>query len=379
MIFERALIAVMTVVVAGVVSAALIPHVIRVAQRFDLLAYPTEARWVHTKPIPRIGGVAIFVGFLSGLAVSFALPVERFPMEVERILLLVFGATLILATHLYDDLLGLSPVAKLLWQFAGAAIVIVPRLRGPEHGLVIEQFNSPLGGVVVLPLAVAIPFTFFWIVGMMNTVNFLDGLDGLAGSVTVIAAFVMFIHTFFRPAGNPQFTISLLAASLIGSVLGFLIFNWHPARIMMGDSGAMFLGYTLAILSIIGGAKIATALLVLWVPILDVAWLIVYRLWNGRSPLEADRGHLHHRLLDLGWSQRRIAVVFVVISLVFGGMALLMPAPEYKFATLVIAGIAGLLVLSWLARFRPLSTVQRGHEKAKPSEDSALRGKRMTG
>lgn len=367
MTFERALIAVMTAGVAAVVSAAIIPRVIRVAQHFDLLAYPTEARWVHTKPIPRIGGVAIFIGFLSGLALTFVLPVERFPIEVERILLLVLGATLILAAHLYDDLLGLSPLAKLAWQLAGAAVAILPRLRGPEHGLVIEQFNSPFGGVVVLPLAIAIPFTVFWIVGMMNTVNFLDGLDGLAGSVTVIAALVMFVHTFFRPAGNPQFTISLLAASLAGSVLGFLLFNWHPARIMMGDSGAMLLGYILAILSIIGGAKIATALLVLWVPILDVAWLIVYRLWNGRSPLEADRGHLHHRLLDLGWSQQRIAVAFVVISLVFGGMALLMPAPVYKFVTLVIAGVAGLVVLSWLARLKRLSAVQQSHEKAKPS------------
>ncbi|MCS7256126.1 MAG: undecaprenyl/decaprenyl-phosphate alpha-N-acetylglucosaminyl 1-phosphate transferase, partial [Thermomicrobium sp.] len=157
-----------------------------------------------------------------------------------------------------------------------------------------------------------------------------------------------------RPADNPQFTISLLAAALAGSVLGFLFFNWHPARIMMGDSGAMFLGYSLAVLSIIGGAKIATALLVLWVPILDVAWLIVYRLWNGRSPLEADRGHLHHRLLDLGWSQRRIAVAFVSISAAFGALALAMPGPLYKFVTLVVAGIAGLVVLSWLARLRPV-------------------------
>ncbi|MDW8007217.1 MAG: MraY family glycosyltransferase [Thermomicrobium sp.] len=351
---ERALIALVTAAVAAIVCAFLIPRVIVVARRFDLLAYPTEARWVHTRPIPRIGGLAIFVGFLTGLAVTFALPVERFPIEVERIVLLVLGATLVIAAHLYDDLVGLSPLAKLAWQCAGAAVVILPRLRGPDHGLVIEQFNSPLGGIVVLPLALAVPFTLFWIVGMMNTVNFLDGLDGLAGSVTLIAALVMFLHTFFRPADNPQFTISLLAAALAGSVLGFLFFNWHPARIMMGDSGAMFLGYSLAVLSIIGGAKIATALLVLWVPILDVAWLIVYRLWNGRSPLEADRGHLHHRLLDLGWSQRRIAVAFVSISAAFGALALAMPGPLYKFVTLVVAGIAGLVVLSWLARLRPV-------------------------
>ncbi|MCX2726150.1 MraY family glycosyltransferase [Thermomicrobium sp. 4228-Ro] len=355
MMLERACIALMTASVAALVCAFVIPRVIQVAHRFDLLAYPTEARWVHTRPIPRIGGLAIFIGFLSGLALTFMLPVDRFPVEVERIVLLVLGATLVLAAHLYDDLIGLGPVTKLAWQCAGAAVVILPRLRGPDHGLVIEQFNSPLGGVVVLPLVLAVPFTLLWIVGMMNTVNFLDGLDGLAGSVTLIAALVMFLHTFLRPADNPQFTISLLAATLAGSVLGFLIFNWHPARIMMGDSGAMFLGYSLAVLSIIGGAKIATALLVLWVPILDVAWLIIYRLWNGRSPLEADRGHLHHRLLDLGWSQRRIAAAFVSVSAGFGALALVMPGPLYKFIVLIVAGVAGLVVLSWLARLRPIS------------------------
>lgn len=355
MVVERALIAAVTAAVAAGVSAFLIPRVIRVAERFDALSYPTEARWVHARPIPRIGGVAIFVGLLSGLAVTFVLPVDRFPQEVERILLFVLGATLVLTAHLYDDLVGLSPFAKLTWQVIGAAVVVLPRLRGPEHGLVIEQFNNPLGGVVVLPLFGAIVFTFFWIVGMMNTVNFLDGLDGLAGSVTLIAAMVMFLHTFFRPSGNPQFTISLLAIALAGSVAGFLLFNWYPARIMMGDSGAMLLGYVLAVLSIIGGAKIATALLVLWLPILDVAWLIVYRLWNGRSPLEADRGHLHHRLLDLGWSQRRIASLFVGISLAFGLMALLMPGPIYKFIVLIVAGVVGLALLSWLAHLRPLS------------------------
>ncbi len=362
---ERAIIALVTAAVAALVCGMVIPRMIAVAHRFDLLAYPTEARWVHRRPIPRIGGLAIFTGFLSGLAASFVLPVERFPIEVERILLLVLGATLVIAAHLYDDLVGLRPLTKLAWQLAGAAVIVLPRLRGPDHGLVIEQFNSPFGGVVVLPLVLAVPFTFFWIVGMMNTVNFLDGLDGLAGSVTLIAASVLFLHTFFRPSENPQFTISLLAAALGGSVLAFLFFNWHPARIMMGDSGAMFLGYALAVLSIIGGAKIATALLVLWVPILDVAWLIVYRLWNGRSPLEADRGHLHHRLLDLGWSQRRIAFAFVTVSATFGVLALTMPGPLYKFIVLVIAGVAGLALLSWLARLQPVGhTAEHQHNDA---------------
>lgn len=350
---ERALIALLTGIVSAGVTALAVPRLIRVAERYDILSYPTEARWVHRKPVARIGGLAMFLGFTAGIALTFSLPVERFPIEVERIALLLAGAAIVVGTILYDDLFGMSPLTKLSCQLLAAAVVIVPRLRGPEHGLVIEQFNNPFGGVVVLPLAAAIAFTFFWIAGMMNTLNWVDGLDGLAGMVTLVASIVLFIHTFFRPAGNPQFTISLLAVALGAVVIGFLPYNWHPSRIIMGDCGAMFLGYTLAVVAIIGGAKIATALLALWLPILDVAWLILYRILNGRSPLVADRGHLHHRLLDLGWSQQRIVLLFTAISAGFGAAALLIPAPVYKLATLVIAGLVGLSLLAALARYRP--------------------------
>lgn len=350
---ERALIALLTGIVSAGMTALVVPRLIRVAQRYDILSYPTEARWVHRHPVARIGGIAMLLGFTAGIALTFSLPVERFPMEVERIALLLAGAGIVVGTMLYDDLVGLSPLAKLVNQILAAAVIVVPRLRGPEHGLVIEQFNNPFGGVVVLPLAAAIAFTFFWVVGMMNTLNWVDGLDGLAGMVTLVASTVLFIHTFFRPAGNPQFTISLLAVALGAAVIGFLPYNWHPSRIIMGDCGAMFLGYALAVVAIIGGAKIATALLALWLPILDVAWLILYRILNGRSPLVADRGHLHHRLLDLGWSQQRIVLLFTVISAGFGAAALLIPAPVYKLVTLVIAGLIGLALLAALARYRP--------------------------
>lgn len=346
---SHALIALSVALAAAGISASLIPQLTALAHRLGLVQYP-RSRDVHQKPVPRIGGLGIFTGFLAGLVVSFWLPVERFPVEVERIVLLLIGATLVVGVMLCDDLVGIAPIPKLLWQIAAAAVVIVPRLRGPDHGLVIEQFNSPFGGVVRLPLLLAVAFTLFWILGMMNTLNWIDGLDGLAASVTVIACAVLFFHTFFRPAGNPQFTISLLPLALGAALLGFLPFNWHPARIIMGDSGAMFLGFTLAVISIIGGAKIATALLTLWVPILDVAWLIVYRLVNGRSPLHADRGHLHHRLLALGWSQQQIVLFFAAISGSLGAASLLLPWPQLKLAALVGVGLVGIVVLGLLAR-----------------------------
>jgi len=225
---ERVLIALLTGIVSAGATALAVPRVLRVAQRYDILSYPSETRWVHTTPVARFGGVAMFLGFTAALAMTFVLPVERFPVEVERIALVLAGAAIVVMTMVYDDLMGLSPVAKLAGQVLAASVVVLPRLRGADHGLVIEQFNNPFGGVVVLPLAVAIGFTFFWIVGMMNTLNWVDGLDGLAGMVTLVASAVLFIHTFFRPAGNPQFTISLLAVALGAAVIGFLPYNWHP-------------------------------------------------------------------------------------------------------------------------------------------------------
>lgn len=336
--------------VAALATGALVPSLIRIAHQLNLLSVPSEERHVHTVPMPRVGGLAMFVGFSAALALSFWLPIERFPIEVERILLLFIGAVLVVAVMLCDDVVGVSPGKKLSWQIAAAAIIIVPRLRGAGHGLVIDQFTNPFGGTIHLPLLVAIGFTLFWIVGFMNTVNWLDGLDGLAGSVTLVATAVLFFHTFFRPSGDPQFTISLLPAALGGAVIGFLPFNWHPARIIMGDVGAMFLGFTLAVISIIGGAKIATALLALWLPILDVAWVIVYRVINSQSPAKAGRIHLHHRLLDLGWSQRQIVLLFTGISVLLGGASLFIGRPEVKFFALVVAGVIGIGLLALLAR-----------------------------
>jgi UDP-GlcNAc:undecaprenyl-phosphate/decaprenyl-phosphate GlcNAc-1-phosphate transferase len=339
-------IAVLTVLCAW----ALVSPLTRLAREKGLLHHPTHPRQVHTTPLPRLGGIVMFIAFTVGIAVSFSLPVTRFPEEVERILLLVAGAAIIVAVMAYDDLVGISPLPKLGWQVGAAALIILPRLRGPDHGLVIEQFNNPFGGVFELTLMLAVPVTFLWIVGMMNTLNWVDGLDGLAGSITLIAAGVLFVHTFFRPEGNPQFTISLLAVALGAAVLGFLPHNWHPARIMMGDSGSMFLGYALGVIAIIGGAKIATALLALWLPIVDVAWVIIYRLLNGRSPLEADRGHLHHRLLDLGWTQQQIVLLFAGLSTALGIAALIIPWPELKLVLLVGGAVGGIGLLAALAR-----------------------------
>lgn len=346
---SNALIAFVVFLVGAGVSYLAIRPVLTFADRFKLYDMP-EARRVHTTPIPRIGGLAIYFGFMVAVATSFILPVLRFGEEIERILLLTIAATFVVVIMLFDDLFGVPPIPKLLFQIGAAAVVVLPRLRDEQAGIVIETFNVPFFDTLNLPLAVAMLFTMFWIVGMMNAVNWADGLDGLAGSITLIAAVILFLHTFFRPSGDPQFTISLLAIALAGAIVGFLPWNWHPARIIMGDTGAMFLGFALATISIVGGAKIATALLALGVPILDTAWVIVYRILNGRSPLHADRGHLHHRLLDAGLSQTQIVGVFALLTAGFGTLALALPTREAKLFAMLAMGAVVLAIVGMLAR-----------------------------
>ncbi len=318
----------------------------------------------HTRAIPRLGGVGIFMGFCLGVAFSFALPVLRFPNEVARIVLMLVGSLIIFFVMLADDLVELAAFPRLLWQFGAAAIVVLPRLKGQDFGIVIDKVPNPFHLSVTeslgLPLVIAIPFTLLWIVGMTNAINWIDGVDGLSSGIVFIASAVLFVHTYFRPPGNPQFTISLLPLALGASVLGFLPFNWHPSRIIMGDCGAMFLGFALAIASIIGGAKIATTLLVLIVPLLNIAWVILDRLRHGANPMRADRRHLHDRLLDAGWSQRQVVSAAYAVCALFGVIALLFDkrVKFYVFSVMAVVLIVALIVL-----------VLRGSPRAKPEQD----------
>ena len=334
---DRPLIAIATLLTSLTVSAALVRQTIPFARERGLLDQVGPRR-VNPNRLPRIAGPAVLLGFLAGLAVTWALSADRFPEERNRIVLLVIAAILLVVVMIVDDLRGISPLAKLAWQIAICLIVVLPYAVDRSWGIAIDQFNLPIWGTTSLGVTPAILFTLFWIVGMMNTINLIDGLDGLAGSVSVVACVILFLHTYFWPRDNPQFTISLLPAALGGAILGFLIFNWHPARIILGDAGAYFIGFALAVSAIIGGAKIALALLALGLPILDVAWVVVARIRSGSSPVAADRAHLHHRLLDLGWSQPRIVASVAGASLAFGIASLLLPSREWKLAAILIIG-----------------------------------------
>jgi len=227
-------------------------------------------------------------------------------------------------------------------QFLAAAIAIA-------FQIFIEMLNNPFTGRQTdpWPFVVTVTLSFFWMVIMMNTVNWLDGIDGLASGIAFIAGAMLFVNSAFRVA-PPQTSVSLLPLALMGCSLGFVLYNFYPARIFLGGS-AQYLGYLLATLSIIGGAKMATILLVMGLPLIDVMWQVLNRLRQGKSPFEGDRGHVHFRLLDVGFSQRQIAVYYYFFCACFGVLTLVTESQFFKFMALSVMLILvsiGFIILS---------------------------------
>jgi UDP-GlcNAc:undecaprenyl-phosphate GlcNAc-1-phosphate transferase len=295
-------------------------------------------------PAPRIGGIPVAIAFWLGIALSFALPVARYPVEVEPIALICLAGAIVVLFMLIDDAVGLAPRTKLAIQIAVACVMVLPRLRNQYHGIAIEQFNAPGLGQVHIALPLALAATVVWFVAMMNAINWIDGIDGLAPTVTLVASIILFLHTFFWPRNDPQFTISILPLVLGAALLGFLPFNWFPARITLGDAGSNFIGVTIAAISIVGGAKLATALLVLGLPLLDLVWVTAGRALRGQPIATGDKSHLHHRLLARGWGVGRIVAFVGGVSLFFGVLSLLLPTKEAKLGAML--ALAAVLLLT---------------------------------
>ena len=295
-------------------------------------------------PVPRGGGLAVVIAFLGATIVFLVLNDQLHLVGVPafigpgHLVALVGGGALCAGLGALDDYFDL----RARWQLAGQLVVA---LGAVALGVAINFVANPLGdGNIGLAGPVAIGFTVFWIIGMINSINFIDGLDGLSSGIALIAAVTLGLISLTTTVGQPF--VALLCFALAGALLGFLRWNFHPAVVFAGTSGTMFLGYTLAILSIMGTAKVAVALLVLGVPIIDTFWIIVRRIASRRPPFTPDRGHIHHRLLDLGLSQRQTVLLIYGIGIGLATLSFLLSGRGQVYAFLGLGVVLGLLLFA---------------------------------
>ena len=307
--------------IALAVAYFITPRVMELAIKLRALDAPDE-RKVHKGMIPRMGGLAIYAAFV--LAVLASMHINR------EIMGLLVGGTVILIVGIIDDLKPLPAKVKLLGQIVAASVLVMFDIR-------IEWLTNPFGEMLYVDY-LAIPLTILWVVSLTNTVNLIDGLDGLAAGVSTIASV-----TILLVALQQNFwTVAILTAALAGSALGFLQHNFNPAKIFMGDTGSMFLGYMLAAISILGAVKSAAtiALIVpivaLGLPILDTAFAIIRRYMSGKPIFKPDKGHLHHRLLEMGLTQKQAVLLMYVMSGCLGLSAIALTEVNKSFGILII-------------------------------------------
>jgi UDP-GlcNAc:undecaprenyl-phosphate/decaprenyl-phosphate GlcNAc-1-phosphate transferase len=325
----------------------LTPQIKRAALQVGLVDKP-DPRKVHSKPMVRLGGVAMFVGFMLSVLVLWRLHGFDYmapdkpmtPEKAKEILGLLGGTAAFFAIGLADDLLNLPALTRLVMQIGVAVLTWY-------NGIQIEFLTIPVLGRVEFPVIVSLAITVIWLVGMANAINWIDGLDGLAAGVSGIAAVSMVVTCLYmrQPAA------ALLAASLAGGSLSFLRYNFNPAQIFMGDGGSYFIGFALAAIGIMGLVKGVTTVaiilpLILAVPIIDMSAVIVDRLSRGKSPFIADKSHLHHRLLEAGISHRRTVIFIYSLTLWVGSLAMAFSGVPSGFAY-ACAATALLIFTGW--------------------------------
>ncbi|RHV77076.1 undecaprenyl/decaprenyl-phosphate alpha-N-acetylglucosaminyl 1-phosphate transferase [Butyricicoccus sp. OF13-6] len=322
--------------VAAVLSYFFTPPVKNFAHKVGAIDVPKDARRMHKKPIPRLGGLAIYGGFLCSILI--------FGQLDETMLCVLLGAAIIVALGIFDDVLALGAKLKFVVQIVAAAIPVC--ISDLQIGLFTNL--NPLSDTPFVHLGIlAVPVTIIWIVGITNAVNLIDGLDGLAVGVSSIAAITMLAVALLT--GNMPIAITM--AALAGACIGFMPYNLNPAKIFMGDTGSTFLGYMLATVSIMGLFKFyavisfAVPFLILGLPIFDTANAIIRRVAAGRSPMSPDRGHVHHKLIDMGFNQKQAVAILYAISATLGLTAVVLTSSgEVKAIVLLLAVLAAILV-----------------------------------
>src|SRR6056297_715490 len=317
---------------AFVLSFFFTPVARNLAFKLGVLDVPKDDRKVHKEPIPYLGGAAIYASAILTMLIFSDLD--------KTVLSIILGGTVVFFVGLIDDIKDISPKLKLAGQIIAALIAVY-------GGAKINYITNPLPGYDVIYLEyLTIPISVLWIVGITNTINLIDGIDGLASGVaTISASTMMFI------AAISGFDFILIECAVVaGASLGFLPYNFNPAKIFMGDTGALFLGYMLAVISILGVMKIVTSatiiimILVLGIPVFDTLFAIIRRIINKKPIMEADRGHVHHRLLAKGFSQRQTVLILYIVSIIFGAAAIFLADSEPLEGSLVIGGVSIIIV-----------------------------------
>ena len=342
--------------VAMAVSFALTPLVKRLAYKIGAVDVPKDKRRMHDHPIPRLGGLAIFIGFVVAVLL-FASP-DR---QLRGILL---GACLIVAVGVVDDSHPLGAGIKFILQIVAALIAV-------WHGVIIQAIANPLpfGGNPYWNFGImAVPITVIWIVAVTNSVNLIDGLDGLADGVSTIAALTMLIIALLM--GNME--MAVLCAALVGSCIGFIPYNRNPAKIFMGDTGATFLGYMLATVSVTGLFKLYAIIsflvpfIILGFPIFDTASAFLRRILKGQNPMKADRSHTHHKLIDMGMNQKQAVATLYMVAGVLGLCAVMIVTSGYLKVLLSVIALVGMAyTVTRIARY------PHDHPKAAAQSDAA--------
>jgi UDP-GlcNAc:undecaprenyl-phosphate GlcNAc-1-phosphate transferase len=357
-------------VVASAVTYLATPAVLYFSRRIGAVDIPDD-RKVHAVPTPTLGGAAIFAGFLAGLASASLL--DRFeglffglsPWPPTEVVGIAVGAGLMFAVGAIDDVKGLSPQTRLAWQFLAAGIVFLSGVR-------LVHFRVPVVGALSLSPDVQAISTIVWIVIIVNAVNLIDGLDGLAAGIGTIAGGAFFAYTYVlseQGLAGPEPTAPLVTIAIVGATLSFLRFNFNPAKIFMGDSGSLTLGFLLATATVVGIGRtapqnplsesalflfylpLAIPLIVLAVPLLDTILAVVRRARRGSHLFHADKQHLHHRLLEIGHGHRQAVLIMYGWTAGVAGLILLLSfVPNPVYTILMAAATLGLFLYTLIPR-----------------------------
>lgn len=351
-------------------TALAVPLTIAFAKKFNMVDDPAKRphpAHIQKRIIPRAGGLAIYLGFIAA-ALTF-LPIT------QQLLGIIAGASILLIVGLVDDRIRqFNPYLRLALLFSAAAAPVL-------SGIGISFISNPFAFIPVLPqewqgsilhlnqiiivlnflgehkiILLADLFALFWIVTLTQIVNWSKGVDGQMAGITLVTAITLGLLSlkFYFQGDASQLTPATLAFITAGASLGFLLFNWHPSKIIPGFSGSTILAFLLAVTSILSTGKVATALLVLAIPTADFVYTVIRRILSGRSPVWGDRGHLHHRLLDIGWSHSRISLFYILISVILGAIALQSGTASKLFAA-ATATAAFLTFIVWLnSRHEPV-------------------------